>query len=315
MKANSPFSDIKSKTPRGFSNTTIIGNLNGNIDDIRIYATALSAEDIKQLYESRAKVDKTGKIFTNQFNEKSNFDENNLIYNGMLELGSTAGFTGSGISYNATDCFRGSNGCIVVNNSNITTNDYIPICDTDTYKFEIDLKFVSITNNKYLALVSYDQHKGELTYASVNYKTNTKTTLAQAVNNGDTEIELTSSANWVTNTSTSAKYARVIGICNYPEFGYDRARNNEIYYSSITGNTLKLEPAWNAGSFAAGTQVRNSLAGNTYFYFTKPDGSTSFTPTNAPKEWTHYEFTVRGNQIRRFTNYIRFQIVNGRWRI
>ena len=49
----------------------------GNISDFRIYSTALSAEDIKQLYESKARIDKSGNLYCNQFVEMDN--ERNLL--------------------------------------------------------------------------------------------------------------------------------------------------------------------------------------------------------------------------------------------
>lgn len=39
----------------------------GNISDFRIYSTALSAEDIKQLYQTKAKIDKNGILYCSQF--------------------------------------------------------------------------------------------------------------------------------------------------------------------------------------------------------------------------------------------------------
>lgn len=44
----------------------------GNISDVRIYATALSDEDIKQLYETKMKIDKESNLYCNQFIESEN---------------------------------------------------------------------------------------------------------------------------------------------------------------------------------------------------------------------------------------------------
>ena len=42
----------------------------GNIDDVRVYATALTDEDIKQLYNERVKVDNVGNMYCSELNEE-----------------------------------------------------------------------------------------------------------------------------------------------------------------------------------------------------------------------------------------------------
>ena len=45
------------------------GYFDGKIDDVRIYATALSDEDIKELYQSKGSISKNGKLFINEIVE------------------------------------------------------------------------------------------------------------------------------------------------------------------------------------------------------------------------------------------------------
>lgn len=56
----------------------------GNISDFRIYSTALSAEDIKQLYESKARIDKNGNVYCNQFIESGDMGNSNVDKKGIL---------------------------------------------------------------------------------------------------------------------------------------------------------------------------------------------------------------------------------------
>ena len=54
--------------------TTDFVNINDiSIDDFRIYATALSDEDILELYKTRGSVSKDGKVFINEITEKINY--------------------------------------------------------------------------------------------------------------------------------------------------------------------------------------------------------------------------------------------------
>ena len=55
----------KTSTPKGILDTVTVGtNLAGYISDYRVYATALSADDIKALYEISATVENNGKFYS-----------------------------------------------------------------------------------------------------------------------------------------------------------------------------------------------------------------------------------------------------------
>lgn len=292
--------DASKLIPSVINKDTYFGvRFKGYLDDIRIYATALTEEEILDLYENKAKINKNGKLFTNIIQEKSKFDKYNLIYNGMLELENADGF--SSAQYSTEDSFRGSKGCLVATDA-ISTQYVIPICDTDTYKMEFDIKFnADLSSNKYYSLMPYDQHKKHIEITSINKYSNTDTTLAEPLNNGDTTATITDASNWYAGNSSPTPY---IGICDYPEFGTERARLFKAY-NSIENNILTLQSAWAGGNIPAGTKVANFRPGAVEFYLG------SVTPSTAPKEWKHYEYTFKGNNIRKFTNYIKFAVIWG----
>lgn len=56
-----------SDVPSGFSSETIFGsNFYGLIDDVRVYATALSDEDILELYQTRGNIDSHGNLYVQE---------------------------------------------------------------------------------------------------------------------------------------------------------------------------------------------------------------------------------------------------------
>lgn len=72
-----PYGTIQSATPANYGATgTIGGNFDGIIDDVRIYATALSQQDIEELYKIRASIDDGGNLYAAQILENTEPTEN-----------------------------------------------------------------------------------------------------------------------------------------------------------------------------------------------------------------------------------------------
>ena len=65
--------DSSKITPSGINKDTYIGvRFKGYLDDIRIYATALSQDDIKELYQLRGRIDNNNNLLIQNVNEPSN---------------------------------------------------------------------------------------------------------------------------------------------------------------------------------------------------------------------------------------------------
>lgn len=68
----------------GSETTPYINYFDGKIDDVRIYATALSDDDIKELYQSKGSVLKNGKIMINEIIESEDLTKTNITKKGQL---------------------------------------------------------------------------------------------------------------------------------------------------------------------------------------------------------------------------------------
>jgi hypothetical protein len=104
MYVNGVFSFQKTYTSYTFPDNLRIGSrsdyiASDSLDDVRIYATALSDADILDLYKTRAKIDNQGNLYANEFVEDYEvapgltltqlFNNYNIIANGDFSLGSS----------------------------------------------------------------------------------------------------------------------------------------------------------------------------------------------------------------------------------
>ena len=69
---------------------TDYGGHSGGIDDIRVYATVLSEDDIKSLYESKGSITKDGKLYVKEFIEKPNLFSASVILDRQKEIGANS---------------------------------------------------------------------------------------------------------------------------------------------------------------------------------------------------------------------------------
>jgi hypothetical protein len=112
MYVNGIYSFQKTYTSYTFPDNLRIGSrsdyiTSDSLDDVRIYATALSEADILDLYQTRAKIDNQGNLYANEFVEDyevassltlNQLFGNNKVLNGNFTNGLTSWTTGSNLT-------------------------------------------------------------------------------------------------------------------------------------------------------------------------------------------------------------------------
>ena len=290
-----------------YSESVVGAYWNGLIDDVRIYAIALTDDDIKNIYSNRASIDDRGNLYINTIEEYNRWDEqikaNNLIINGNAEFGNNTNFYS--LKYdNIRKCFYSND------KTTVLSEDFIPVNRKDTYKLYGEFKDLAGSDASYFfGLACYDAKKREIKHEQVHFIQNTKTTLAVALKPGDTTVTLTSAANWSQQSPGQSHHTKTIGVwtanSEYPPYTYTRTL---IPYLSISGNVLTLASVWSGAEIPAGTPVANMYSGGTYLYIAA-DSATS--------EWVKREGTISGwsspgdeeNKFRYGTEYVKILIL------
>jgi hypothetical protein len=154
----------------------------------------------------------------------------------------------------------------------------------------------------FFALWPFDSEGRSISSIQVNCPSNTLTTLAAALNPGDTTITLASSANWHNGSTGSSRFIGfgpfTSGGVVFPAGGYTRNVGNGSHgpawvpssgvpdwaQGGISGNVITLAVPWAGPAYPSGTSVGNYRAGATYIY---PLGSRV-----PPASWTTFSGVV-----------------------
>lgn len=245
----------------------------GQIDDVRIYATALSDSDIKELYQTRASLDNQGNLLVSKLEEELNWDgtiqNTNLIFNGNTEQGSNINFPS--LTYNSAEqCFTITSGA-----SSFNSSEYIKINGNglnifDQYKLDGWFKQPSGTMSRYYyMLVCYDKNKNFIEYKHAYKRAGTETTLSQPLNYGDSYLYLTNISGWYDDGTTTYTHSKQFKIFpsghDYPDYTYSRITGR---YLDVEDGSLRLslDGAWIGSNYPTGTKICNTNDGSGYSY-------------------------------------------------
>lgn len=227
-----------------------------------------------------------------------------LVTNGSGLLGSNQNF--SGFTFVTDDAPPGAAGSFDSPpgvTATKVTDEFMPVDTSKVFKCSFQAKQKGATTGGYLyaGCAAYDTYKLQISPQHVMYIPNTLTTLAVALNPGDTTITLASSANWYGTASKPAGasvHLRSIIWWDYvdqggkawPELTYSRNWSGSSYWADggITGNVITLSAPYSGPARPVGTKLSNGSSGGTYMYMT---GVANIV---VPKDWTVYSNTITG---------------------
>lgn len=276
----------------------------GLINDVRIYATALSDEDILELYRNRVSFDNKGNVF-NYHIEQDVYNSKNLITNGYGELANNYNFPG----WTYDPSFGGFS--LTAGRSTLITSEFIKAIgngiDTyDRYKISGEFRQPTGTMSRYYYFLScYDKNKNRIDYRHARTITETNTFITEEVKNGDTYVTVSSTSNWYDNSTENYVHQKQMKWFppnhEYPDYTYSRIITRYTHIDHVN-NRIYLETPWNLGTFPINTKVTNTSDGGNYSYIAA--GNDLMT-----EEWVYKEGqtsnTQSHNGMRCGTEYIK----------
>ena len=195
-------------------------------------------------------------------------------FNGLLgDNYNFPGFTFDGLEANSSPGsfkFVGSNG-------NSFTSEFMAVDAAFTYRMSVDAKSLNGSGRYYCMTVGYDVDSFVIGATNHMYRAGTNTTLAVALNPGDTTATLAGTgSNWqnggTAGVSTHIRsfiiweYTNTFGY-TYPPETYSRLWYNNVWDpGNISGNVITLRVPWAGPAYPVGTRLSNGSAGGSYKY-------------------------------------------------
>ncbi len=238
----------------------------------------------------------------------------NLVTNGSGLMGNNTNF--SAFIWDSIEVFSGAGSFRKNVSGGIATNDeLIPVDPSATYLLSGRAKSGDVgganfnpANIQYFGISPIDIDGYIITpFEYAKWAGSTDTTLAVALNNGDTTMTLVDATGW-NNATPDAWYYRSFSWWpyvntkgySYPNYTYTRnqSHNRVVSYQTngtwaaggVVGNVITLTAPWAGGSLPVGTPIRNGSSGDTYKYI-------AASGVIVPNSWTKYQGSIGGLDI------------------
>ena len=165
----------------------------------------------------------------------------------------------------------------VGSSGNSFTSEYIAVDTAYKYKMSLDAKTLNGVGRYYCMTLCYDVDQNQINANNHMYRANTSTTLAVALNPGDTTVTLAGTgSNWYDGgTAGVSTHLRSLIIWEYTNslgYTYPPETYSRLWYSNawdpnnINGNVITLRTAWAGPSYPVGTRLSNGSSGGSYKY-------------------------------------------------
>jgi hypothetical protein len=225
-----------------------------------------------------------------------------LVTNGSGLLETNYNF--SGFTFDSVETHGGGGSFLsqLVQQSSFS-DEFIPLSPDNHYRLsgwgksgdENGANFNAISK-QYFGIAMYDIDQNGVTPAhATRYSGSTDTTLAAALNPGNTTITLTDATGWYVGPVAQSRkiawwpYTNAKGY-TYPNYTYTRkvTGSNTWAENAIAGNVITLAAPWTGPALPAGTAVRNSPDGGAAYRYIGLSG------VSVPNVWTFYQGFIGG---------------------